>query len=768
MRLSKKKLCAVLAAIMICSLVTACGMYEKAEPSADPSQAASGKVWSADFLELGIDEGFWPNSVSLDSERVLLTGTITEDYTYSPVILKANIDGTGLERLPEYVPIEAPEGEQMQSDITALCADADGGVWIFERGNCYSFDLPEGFSGTDEERYEYYIVGESLMYLRRLDANGAELQRIDVSEHSSEDEYFYVNSMICDAQGNLYITDGSSRVIAFSPEGEQLLDIETQDWINELVNLADGTVAASSYGMITLVSLETKSMDKTIEMSQNFNKVYSGTGEYDFFYSASSKLYGYQIESKQSTEIFSFLDCSINEDYIAAAHISDDGSVQFVSRNYETDKTELVLVSERDASELPQKVTLTLATMYLSQQTRNRVLEFNRQSDKYRIEVTDYSQYNTDEDSTLGMTKLNTEIMTGNVPDIIDANELPANMYASKGLLEDLYPYIDADAELSRDDIIPKLLESMETDGKLYRVSSAFGVYSLIGRSDVVGEEMGWTLDELMELYNSQPEGTELLDYGATMEQVFDVLCMMNLDSYVNWQTNECSFDSQDFIDVLKFCQLLPNADEYNEDNYESTPSRISSGKQFLSLFGSSSFDEVQMYEAMYEGKVTYKGFPCPEGVGNYAILQNGLSMSSTCADKDGAWSFIREILTEEYQSSGNTWSYPTNQKAFDALMADAMEKTYSTDPETGEQVEDSKGGWSWDNFSIDIYAMTEEQAAQTLELIDSIRGAVNIDQNVMDILHDETAAFFAGEKSAEDTAKLIQSRVSLYVGEQG
>ena len=38
----------------------------------------------------------------------------------------------------------------------------------------------------------------------------------------------------------------------------------------------------------------------------------------------------------------------------------------------------------------------------------------------------------------------------------------------------------------------------------------------------------------------------------------------------------------------------------------------------------------------------------------------------------------------------------------------------------------------------------------------------------IFQIVNDEAAAFFAGERSAEDTAKVIQTRVSLYLSEQG
>lgn len=83
-----------------------------------------------------------------------------------------------------------------------------------------------------------------------------------------------------------------------------------------------------------------------------------------------------------------------------------------------------------------------------------------------------------------------------------------------RGYLYDLYELIDADAELSREDFFPNILAAMETDGKLYSISPAFGVLSLVGSAEVLGEEMGWTLQELMEVVKAHPEAEYLLDPG--------------------------------------------------------------------------------------------------------------------------------------------------------------------------------------------------------------------------------------------------------------
>ena len=79
-----------------------------------------------------------------------------------------------------------------------------------------------------------------------------------------------------------------------------------------------------------------------------------------------------------------------------------------------------------------------------------------------------------------------------------------------------------------------------------------------------------------------------------------------------------------------------------------------------------------------------------------------------------------------------------------------------------------AKGGYSSDGSTmIDLYAMTQEQYDAVLALIDSTTTFVDYDQNVLDIISDEAAGYFAGSKTVEEASKLIQSRVSLYIQEQ-
>lgn len=73
--------------------------------------------------------------------------------------------------------------------------------------------------------------------------------------------------------------------------------------------------------------------------------------------------------------------------------------------------------------------------------------------------------------------------------------------------MEDLWPFIEADPELGRDALMTRPLEAMEYKGGLYRIGAYFGIDTLIGRRDVVGDRLTWTYDDLWAVYDTMPHG---------------------------------------------------------------------------------------------------------------------------------------------------------------------------------------------------------------------------------------------------------------------
>ena len=374
------------------------------------------------------------------------------------------------------------------------------------------------------------------------------------------------------------------------------------------------------------------------------------------------------------------------------------------------------------------------------------------------------------------ITKLNTEIMAGNVPDIIDLTDLPYSQLAAKGLLEDLYPYIDADPELDRDDFFPNVLSAYELDGGLYAAVPGFGIITAAGASSVVGDKPGWTYDDYYSALSTMPEGCIGLDYSFTKETMLSIGVAIDMDTYMSWSTGECNFDSDAFKQLLEFCDQFPsNADMENyETSEEDTAAyRIPRGLQMLMQASVVTLNDYSS-DSLFGTDVTYIGFPNSTGEpGSVLTGVDSLAMSSTCADKDAAWQFLRTFLTKDYQL--DLYCLPTNIAAFNELMDEAKVIEYEKD-DNGNYKLDANGerirrviGRMYDGTNYtDIYiGITEERAAAIEELATTTTKLLNYDRSILDIVTEQAQAYFAGQKSADEVAKLVQSKANIYVNEQ-
>ena len=84
---------------------------------------------------------------------------------------------------------------------------------------------------------------------------------------------------------------------------------------------------------------------------------------------------------------------------------------------------------------------------------KEKLINFNKNNSQYRINIKDYSAYDTMEDYTQGLTRLNADIVSGDVADImVLSSQMPVESYISKGIFEDLTPYLEKDTEVKKED----------------------------------------------------------------------------------------------------------------------------------------------------------------------------------------------------------------------------------------------------------------------------------------------------------------------------
>lgn len=701
------------------------------------------------------------------------TGESYEYDNYENQLFRMDLTTQECVQIPLPEKTEVPEGWQGDAYTQEMCAGSDGTVWLYEQMNIYRFNLPEGLDTTVENQYDYYESGPSSSALIQLSADGEVLNRIDVAQEDENGGSLYLNYFIVDSNGYIYAGNWE-KILVWDKDGNQIASLDNDDG-GQLVQYSADKVGLLTNGEthgVKVFDPVKKDWGETIELPTFAYDIQPGDDVYDFFYDYNGKIYGYISETDTAEKVVDWMECDVDSNNMQAYKILPDGRVFAFTQKWTQDgtQTQFILLSRVDAATLPEKTTLTLACMYMDYNLRSQIVNFNRRNSQYRIVVKDYSEYNTEDDYNAGLTKLATEIASGAMPDILVTDQLPVSRYAAKGLLQDLWPFIDADTEISRDDLVTDVLDALSIDGRLYEIPASFSLSTVAGLEKVVGEYDTWTLADLRDAMTKLQPGATIFGEGVTKDNILENCVSASFDELIDWETGTCSFDGETFRELLEFANEFPaefdyeNSDMY--DTYESDYSRMRSGKQLLTNQGFYGFDDLYVTFVAMENAPCFVGYPTT-GTPRRSTFQTdtALAITAACIDNDAAWAFVRTTLQEEYQNE--IWTLPINKSVFDAKLAEAMKQEFYTD-ENGNQVEQSKGGIGWGNDEmIEIYAVTPEQRDAFMELLHSTTSVNSYDESIMEIVREETGGYFAGQKTLDETVKIIQNRVSLYVAEQ-
>ena len=316
---------------------------------------------------------------------------------------------------------------------------------------------------------------------------------------------------------------------------------------------------------------------------------------------------------------------------------------------------------------------------------------------------------------------------------------------------------IDADPGLNRSDLMEAVFRTSEMDGNLFRIFPSFTISTVIGNPAVVGPEPGWNMAEFLAVLDANPRADIPMGSWLTKENFFRTAVWFNIDEYVDWATSVVSFDRGDFAQLLELSNRFPAEPEDSDDMgfYISEDEMIAQGRQIMMQHWLSELEWFQYYRAIFGGDVVFKGFPTESRNGNSFQINSSIAMTNSCRDKDGAWSFMRTILSNEWQQENIQWGFPTNKAAFDEVIKEAM-----TEPEHERR-------FYMNNTEVVLGAWTQEEINQILDLINSASGIASYDEALMNIIMEGAQDFFSGRSSAEDAARVVQNRANIYVSEQ-
>jgi ABC-type glycerol-3-phosphate transport system substrate-binding protein len=507
-----------------------------------------------------------------------------------------------------------------------------------------------------------------------------------------------------------------------------------------------------------------------------FGNVLPGNTEYPLIIASGSELYSYNYLTGEKTLLIDFLASGTTvSDYNSVAVL---GSGRFAvvttkwnmipvglnSYSGSTSTTKIIIFDKVDPADIKERELITIYNFYSESTLLEFAADFNRKSTEYEIDIKSYSEGVTD-NSYNPLTALNNDIISGNIPDIlIISSGMPYDSYAKKGLLADLNKYLEKDDVINKNTINPYILKALETDGKLYSITKNYTVNGLIGKTSIFGNDEKLTAEKIREAAATYPEAA--LMGQITQDGFINIMVGNQLGTFVNSETGEVSFNSPEFIELLNLAKTLPADYDRNPMDYRDYESIYMENRAlirngYITDFRSLVTDRYQTFGE----DIVFMGFPNPNNSGITLSPVSEMAVMSG-GSQDAAWEVVKSYMLYESDAMQGNYGLPILTDKLNAAAAAAAKPITYTDPETGELKEVENMFWSSTGQQVKIPDNTEADNQRIFDLIADIGGVSRYDEELMKIIEEETAAFLAGSKTAEECATLIDNRAATYAAE--
>jgi hypothetical protein len=543
-----------------------------------------------------------------------------------------------------------------------------------------------------------------------------------------------------DALGNLYVKIGNT-ISSYSADGK----LQFERKYGELSGLyvIGNTPVAASVNM-TLYPVSQYGSDSAV--AKNFPEgtslVFEGCRDGLFAYN-SSGVYAYNFEKQQMDSMLQWN----NTDWVFQ---SDTDKIRILSKEIFlaqiiTDQgvAELYLFLA-SGKPLIEKQVITLAGIGFGDKPYIHALvtNFNEQSDKYVLQIKDYMTDGAmnQEDAKQ---RMNLDILSENTADLYMYSE---NEFQdpSENVFADLNTFIDSDPLFSKDDYFWNIIDTSKTNQSLYQLCTLYHISFYSIPTSIIGDMTAWTLDDYNTIEETLPEGYTLLREGATQSNLLASLVGSCYNEWIDPVSGELNLNTEDFYKVMQFagtCAAYP----------EGSISALITDEICLEPHTISRFWEyVAMMQAFNE-PTTFIGSPISDNGKLKAYISFYFSISANSNVPDGAWEVMKFLLSDEMQKE----CYYDMESGYSGIPVNKNVLLWNID-----QVVTEKSNNGDKPVSPDL----EESFVALLESIDSRE---RYDSEIGKIVVEEAPPYFLGQKSAEEVAVIMESRINLILNER-
>lgn len=723
----------------------------------------------------------------------------------------------------------APEEEGETGDEAAAVEESGGGISTLPAGPIARDTAEEGVETNISEYTNYSgfsMMADGTVYARKnhriedwsdpdnyiaknetsiccWDSEGKMLLDISLGE---QDDYTWVNSVLEGADNALYVMlsvnsedysttdyyrvrvglDGS--IGQREKVSEDSMKLFTNS--DQMISRGDGTAFISfrdetdwtkmyytTYDVAADKAGEIKDFPSSISYTYDYNVMLPGRS-HQLIYTGNAGIYYWDEGAETGQLMMDYVNSDMYIESMYGMVELDDSSFLGLFMEDWNSGMKAGIFTYVAPEDIQDKKVLVMAGEYIDTDLKKRVIEYNRNNPDYRIVLKEYNSYNSYDDYSAGTTKLNNDVISGNMPDILVCNSggsLPVGNYIAKGLIADIDKLIEQDEELSQVEFMQNAFDAYRVNGKLYYIVPDFEIYTVIAKKSLVGDRESWTMEDVQQVVAGMGDNAKAFSGDITRNSFMNMVMRYCGNQFVDVSTGKCAFNTDDFISMMEYAKSLPSDDQsssgYDEEYWQEYWNTYESQyRQNRTLLLEANFWRFDNLAYTINGRigeaVSYTGFPTESGNGSYIMSSRTYVLSAKSKNLDEAWNFMRYYLTEEVQKEVNY--LPVRKDIFYENSKRATERpTYEWTDENGETHTEYEDLTIWMNGeSVPFDPLSQEQLDELIAFIESVHNPYYYNEEIMNIINEEIDGFFTGQKPAKDVADVIQRRVQNYVDE--
>ncbi|MBQ8577429.1 MAG: hypothetical protein IJ449_05620 [Clostridia bacterium] len=514
--------------------------------------------------------------------------------------------------------------------------------------------------------------------------------------------------------------------------------------------------------------------------------------------------------------LVNWAESALDGEYLELQAVLSDDAFLITYRNFMNEIYDFGLLIRTEERRTKPREVVRLAAVGLDSVHRDLIsaaaLQFNRENDDYRIDLT---VYETQAEETLSNTWKNKEEKHAAIGEAAQ-NAFEADLLAGvtydgyflpevsekRDLLSDKGLLCDLSAYIGEDQLLGCIETAYTTDDGIIALPFFMKLSTLVTTQDILPSKTSLTRDVLYDIAAAVGDGEALFS-----TDVYSALKTVGQYDFIDFDTKTCSFDTEDFAQWMDFL-LDVRAGTYTDESLEVIheiryESDFTASQEFAltSLdkiagntltapdsvkFTSCNLNSVESISAMllnFKGRrINYCGYPSDDGTTVLLSSDAMFSMSKTAPSPDGAAAFMQYLLSDGIQTCRRVEQFglPVSRTAMESVFP--VGYIYYRVGIKGRVV--SEGSWyadhpdaltlgyiysetsaNYDGVFTSVYTR-EDDRDLFIRFLDRATVKTAADATLATILDEEISYAEAGVRDAKETGRILQSRVNIYINE--